>query len=81
MRRTIDYYSESSSLSNEEIDEFEDAFNYMFGQAETLSEMIAGLSERKDVVEMVQFTSDIHSASCQAFRNYVERYLGKGVGC
>ena len=78
MRRTIDYYSEQQSFSNEEIDEFEDAFNYMFGQAETLSEMIARVeSERKDVVEMVQFTSDIHSSLMPAFRNYVERYLGK----
>ena len=78
MRRTIDYYAEQQSFSNEEIDEFEDAFGYLFGQAETLAEMISRIeSERKDVVEMVQFTADIHAGLMPAFRNYVERYLGK----
>jgi hypothetical protein len=78
MRRTIDYYAEQQSFSNQEIDEFEDAFSYLFNQAETLPEMIARIeSERKDVVEMVQFTADIHTSLMPAFRNYVERYLGK----
>ena len=78
MRRTIDYYEQQESFNREEMDEFEDAFRYLFGQDETLPEMIARIeSERKDVVEMVQFTADIHSSLMPAFRNYVERYLGK----
>ena len=32
MRRTIDYYEQQESFNHEEMDEFEDAFRYLFGQ-------------------------------------------------
>ena len=78
MRRTIDYYIEQKTFSKEEIDEFEDAFTYLFGKSETLPEMIQRVEkERSDVTEMVQFVADIHSTLMPQFKNYVERYLGK----
>ena len=78
MRRTIDYYEQQNTFSKEELDEFEDAYNYLFGTPSTLPELISRVeSERKDITEYVQFMSDIHSTLMPQFRNYVERYLGK----
>ena len=78
MRRSIDYYVEQKTFEQNEIDEFEDAFNYLFGAAETLPEMIQRVeSERSDITGLVDYMSDIHSSLMPQFRNYVERYLGK----
>ena len=79
MRRTIDGYAEDNSFDSDEIAEFEDAYNYLFGvPGETLSDMISRVeSERGDVKEMVQFMADIHTTLMPRFSNYVERYLGK----
>lgn len=78
MRRTIDYYEQQKTFSQEELDEFEDAYNYLFGDGTTLPELISKVeSDRKDIAEYVQFMSDIHSTLMPQFRNYVERYLGK----
>lgn len=78
MRRTIDYYEQQKTYSREELDEFEDAYNYLFGTPSTLPELIKRVEqERKDVADYVQFVSDIHSAMMPQFKNYVERYLGK----
>ena len=78
MRRTIDYYEQQKTFSKEEINEFEDAYNYLFGDATTLPELISKVeSDRKDIAGYVQFVSDIHSTLMPQFRNYVERYLGK----
>lgn len=78
MRRTIDYYEQQKTFSQEELDEFEDAYNYLFGDGTTLPELIGKVeSDRKDIAEYVQFMSDIHSTLMPQFRNYVERYLGK----
>tara|TARA_R110002074_G_scaffold160473_1_gene317983 strand:- start:11449 stop:21243 length:9795 start_codon:yes stop_codon:yes gene_type:complete len=78
MKRSIDSYIEQKSFTKEEIEEFEDAFNYLFAPAETLSGLISRVeSERSDVVELVQYVADIHTALMPQFKNYVERYLGK----
>ena len=79
MRRTIDGYAEDNSFDSDEIAEFEDAYNYLFGvPGETLSDMISRVeSERGDIKEMVQFMADIHTTLMPRFSNYVERYLGK----
>ena len=78
MRRTIDYYEQQQTFSREELDEFEDAYSFLFGGGTTLPELISKVeNERKDIAEYVQFMSDIHSTLMPQFRNYVERYLGK----
>jgi hypothetical protein len=78
MRRTIDDYIEQKTYPIEEINEFEDAYSYMFNENETLSEMIARVEgDRSDVTGFVQFVADIHSVLMPQFKNYVERYLGK----
>jgi len=78
MRRTIDDYIEQKTYPVEEINEFEDAYSYMFNGNETLSEMIARVEgDRSDVTGFVQFVADIHSTLMPQFKNYVERYLGK----
>ena len=78
MRRSIDYYIEQRTFEQQEIDEFEDAFNFLFGAPENLPEMIQRIeSERADIVELVDYVADIHSALMPQFQNYVERYLGK----
>ena len=78
MRRSIDYYIEQRVFEQSEIDEFEDAFTYLFGAAENLPEMMQRVeSDRSDIVELVDYITDIHSALMPQFKNYVERYLGK----
>jgi len=78
MRRTIDYYNEQKSFDPSEREEFEDAFNYLFGVDETLPELMSRIeNERGDVVQLVQFVADIHTTLMPQFKNYVERYLGK----
>lgn len=80
MRRSIDYYVKQGDIyDRSELDEFEDAFNYLFNTAgESLPDLIGRVEgDRSDLAQMVDFVADVHQFMMPSFRNYVERYLGK----
>ena len=80
MRRSIDYYVKQGDIYEQsELDEFEDAFNYLFNVVgESLPDLISRVEgDRSDLTQMVDFVADVHQLMMPSFRNYVERYLGK----
>ena len=80
MRRSIDHYSEQKELYDpEEIQEMEDAFEFLFseGDLDSLKAKVEG--QRPDLVEFVDFMVGMHRTFQDTFANYVERYLGKNL--
>jgi uncharacterized protein Yka (UPF0111/DUF47 family) len=62
----------------ETIQEFKDAREYLFGQTNNLQELLDKVrSERTDIVEIVEFLSQMHESMRPRFEAFTERYLGK----
>ena len=78
MQRSIDHYSQQKDLySEEEIQEMQEAFDFLFSESDLDGVVDKVIAERPDLVEFVDFMVDVHSTFQDTFANYVERYLGK----
>ena len=78
MKRSIEHYSEQKDLySKEEIQEMQEAFDYLFSEPNLEGLIDKVTSERADLTEFVDFMVNIHGTQQDTFANYVERYLGK----
>tara|TARA_R100000406_G_scaffold26357_1_gene16945 strand:+ start:18365 stop:27103 length:8739 start_codon:yes stop_codon:yes gene_type:complete len=80
MDSTIQEYEveQSDIYDPETIQEFKDAREYLFGQTNNLQELLDKVrSERTDIVEIVDFLSQMHESMRPDFENFTERYLGK----
>ena len=80
MDSTIQEYEveQSDIYDPETIQEFKDAREYLFGQTNNLQELLDKVrNERTDIVEIVEFLSQMHESMRPDFENFTERYLGK----
>lgn len=83
MQRTIEYHNQQQvaaggAFSKAEIAEMQEAYDFMFGDTNSLQELQAKVkSESPELVQFVDFMVDMHVGLIPQFSNYVERYLGK----
>ena len=80
MDSTIQEYEveQSDIYDPETIQEFKDAREYLFGATNNLQELLDKVrNERTDIVEVVDFLSQMHESMRPRFEQFTERYLGK----
>ena len=74
-----EYEVEQSDIYDPEtIQAFKDAREYLFGATNNLQELLDKVTnERTDIVEIVDFLSQMHESMRPRFEQFTERYLGK----
>ena len=78
MGRTLEEMKSGKNYSDKELKEFEDASKFLFDKTSNLSELIEKVeTKRSDLLEFVDYMSDVHAAQRDYFEDYVNRYLGK----
>ena len=80
MDATIQEYEveQSDIYTPATIQEYKDAREFLFGATNNLQELIDKVTnERTDIVEIVDFLSQMHEAMRPRFELFTERYLGK----
>jgi len=81
MRATIEDIEQNETAVQETIDQFNEAFDFLFTGEATLEALQNRVqTQRPEVVEMVDFMVDLHERGRPDLEIFAERFLGKELG-